>query len=274
MTEVFIELSEIDFNATRFIDTRFNLADSNAGLALFQESHVEGAIYWDLEKDLSNMEDVQGRHPMVSKKKMTELVQSAGLSLDDRIVIYDQGAVPFSLRAYFLLEWAGFKHVKVLRQGFEEIKKALPISKEITFYDKTKVVPDWKDHIFLNMEDVREVVKGKMEGQLIDARTSARFRGEVEPIDPIAGHIPTAINYDWEQLKQGSTFLDKDSITAKLSDLTNKKKPVIAYCGSGVTAAPLYASLKEAGYEDVKLYVGSYSDWIRENDIETGSRKN
>ena len=269
MTKVFIDLTDIDANTTRFIDTRFNLADSKAGFDLFQDGHVEGAVYWDLEKDLSNMEDVQGRHPMISKEKMTELIQSAGLSLDDQIVIYDQGAVPFSLRAYFLLEWAGFKNVKVLRQGFEEIKKALPISKNVTYYDKTRVVPSWNDNILLNMDDVREVVKGNKEGQLIDARAAARFRGEIEPIDPVAGHIPTAINYDWEQLKQGSTFLDKDSLTAKLSDLTNKKKPVIAYCGSGVTAAPLYASLKEAGYEDVKLYVGSYSDWIRENEIET-----
>ncbi|WP_298471801.1 sulfurtransferase [uncultured Psychrobacillus sp.] len=269
MTKVFIDLTDIDANTTRFIDTRFNLADSKAGFVLFQDGHVEGAVYWDLEKDLSNMEDVHGRHPMISKEKMTELIQSAGLSLDDQIVIYDQGAVPFSLRAYFLLEWAGFKNVKVLRQGFEEIKQALPITKKITYYDNTKVVPSWNDNILLNMDDVREVVKGNKEGQLIDARAAARFRGEIEPIDPVAGHIPTAINYDWEQLKQGSTFLDKDSLTAKLSDLTNKKKPVIAYCGSGVTAAPLYASLKEAGYEDVKLYVGSYSDWIRENEIET-----
>lgn len=269
MTEVFIELSEIDFNATRFIDTRFNLADSKAGLALFQESHVDGAIYWDLENDLSNMEDVRGRHPMISKEKMTELVQNAGLSLDDQIVIYDQGAAPFSFRAYFLLEWAGFKNIKVLRQGFEEIKQVLPVSNEIKNYAKTYIIPLWNDNILLNMEDVREVIKGNKEGQLIDARAAARFRGEVEPLDPIAGHIPTAINYDWEQLKQGSTFLDKDSLSSKLSNLTNKKKTVIAYCGSGVTAAPLYASLKEAGYEDVKLYVGSYSDWIRENDVET-----
>lgn len=269
MTKVFIELSEVDFTATRFIDSRFNLADPIAGLTMFQESHVEGAIYWDLEKDLSSMDDVQGRHPMISKEKMLDLVQNSGLSINDQIVIYDQGAAPFSLRAYFLLEWAGFKNVKVLRQGFEEIKHEFPITKEITSYSKTNVVPLWNDDILLNMEDVQEIVKGNKEGQLIDARAAARFRGEIEPIDPIAGHIPTAINFDWEQLKQGHAFMGRASLMTNLNGLANKKKPVIAYCGSGVTAAPLYASLKEAGYEDVKLYVGSYSDWIRENEVET-----
>ncbi|MEK4245492.1 sulfurtransferase [Psychrobacillus sp. FSL K6-2684] len=268
MTKVFIELSEIDITSSRFIDTRFILGEPSAGYEAFKESHVSGAVYWDLEKDLSDMDDFKGRHPMISKEKMIELVQNSGLNLDDKIIIYDQGEAPFALRAYFLLEWAGFKNVRVIRQSFEMIKQQLPITDEVTQYTKSNMTPLWNDEIYLTMDEVRDIANGKRDGQLIDARSSARYRGEIEPIDHIAGHIPTAINYDWEQLKRDGAFLEQELMESQLSNLSNKDKPVIAYCGSGVTAAPLYASLKEAGYKDVKLYVGSYSDWIRENDVE------
>lgn len=118
------------------------------------------------------------------------------------------------------------------------------------------------------MDEVRQVVAEEIEGQLIDARSNIRFKGESEPIDPIAGHIPTAINFDWEQLKRDGKFLERKELREILNNLAPTDKPVIAYCGSGVTAAPLYGCLKEAGYENVQLYVGSYSDWIRENEVE------
>lgn len=129
MTKVFIELAEILEGNPRLIDARFDLSDKNAGSQMYNKEHVEGAIYWDLEKDLSDMSSDNGRHPMISKEKMTSLVQEAGLNLEDFIVIYDQGAAPFALRAYFLLEWAGFKNIFVSRSGFEELKSKLPVSK-------------------------------------------------------------------------------------------------------------------------------------------------
>ena len=271
MKKVFINLKEVVGQPVRFIDTRFDLADAQKGKEMYEAGHIEGAIYWDLEKDLSDMNSSAGRHPMISKEKMTNLIQTAGLSLDDSIVIYDQGGSPFALRAYFLLEWAGFANIHVLREGYEEAKKVLPLSKEMTKFPKTNVEPKWNENLYVDMEQVQKVVAGEVNAQLIDARAAKRYRGEIEPIDPVAGHIPTAINFDWEQLKDGGIFLPQDILTAKLNGLTDQSKPVIAYCGSGVTAAPLYASLKEAGYENVQLYVGSYSDWIRENEIETSN---
>lgn len=268
MTKVFIELLEILEGKPRFIDTRFDLSDNNAGRNMYNLAHVEGAIYWDLEDDLSDMFSNSGRHPMISKEKMTNLVQHAGLHLDDLIVIYDQGAAPFALRAYFLLEWAGFTNVYVSRSGFEELKSKLPVSKNKPVFTRTTTKPQWNSSKLLTMDEVRQVVAEVTEGQLIDARSNVRFKGESEPIDPIAGHIPTAINFDWEQLKRDGKFLEQKELKEKLTNLAPIDKPVIAYCGSGVTAAPLYGCLKEAGYENVQLYVGSYSDWIRENDVE------
>ena len=268
MTKVFIELAEILEGNPRLIDARFDLSDKNAGSQMYNMEHVEGAIYWDLEKDLSDMSSDNGRHPMISKEKMTSLVQEAGLNLEDFIVIYDQGAAPFALRAYFLLEWAGFKNIFVSRSGFEELKSKLPVSKIEPVLTHTTTIPQWKNSKLLTMDEVRQVVAEEIEGQLIDARSNIRFKGESEPIDPIAGHIPTAINFDWEQLKRDGKFLEQKELKEILSNLAPTDKPVIAYCGSGVTAAPLYGCLKEAGYENVQLYVGSYSDWIRENEVE------
>lgn len=268
MTSVFIELREILEKNPRFIDTRFDLSDNTAGRKMYELEHIEGAIYWDLEDDLSDMFSNNGRHPMISKEKMTNLVQQAGLNLEDFIVIYDQGASPFALRAYFLLEWAGFKNIYVSRTGFEELKTKLSVSKIEPIITHSTTIPEWNNSRLLTMDEVRQVVAKEKEGQLIDARSNVRYRGESEPIDPIAGHIPTAINFDWEQLKEEGKFLEQEELREKLSHLAPKDKPVIAYCGSGVTAAPLYGCLKEAGYENVQLYVGSYSDWIRENEVE------
>ncbi|MEK4485468.1 sulfurtransferase [Psychrobacillus sp. FSL H8-0484] len=269
MSKVFVELKEVVGGQVRFIDTRFDLARPLAGREMYNIEHIEGAIYWDLEQDLSDMAGEQGRHPMVSKEKMTNLVQQAGLSPKDSIVIYDQGGSPFALRAYFLLEWAGFSNVHVLREGFAEAIKVLPVTDVKPIIQHSKVTLEWKDELYVDVKKVQKIVVGQLEGQLIDARSAVRYRGEVEPIDPIAGHIPTALNFDWEQLKNDGQFLAHEVLVEKLDGLADKAKPVIAYCGSGVTAAPLYASLKEAGYENVQLYVGSYSDWIRENEVET-----
>ncbi|WP_093269568.1 sulfurtransferase [Psychrobacillus sp. OK032] len=268
MTNVFINWEDIQPEQVTFIDTRFDLGNPSAGREMYDTGHLEGAIYWDLEQDLSDMSSKMGRHPMISKENMTELCRQAGLQLDDAIVVYDQGASPFALRAYFLLEWAGFTNVHVLREGYEIVKELFRVSKEEPVILVSDVEPDWKDAIYLDVDDVKKVVAGESEGQLIDARAAFRFKGESEPIDPVAGHIPTAVNFDWEQLKQDGKFLEKDLLAKQLQHVTDKNKPVIAYCGSGVTAAPLYAGLKEAGYTDVKLYVGSYSDWIRDNEVE------
>ncbi|WP_225986203.1 sulfurtransferase [Psychrobacillus glaciei] len=268
MSNVFIDLKNLIGKDVRYIDTRFDLTNRDAGRDMYQMGHIEGAIYWDLEKDLSDMESKFGRHPMISKEKMTKLVQQAGLFLDDSIVIYDQGGSPFALRAYFLLEWAGFSDIHVLREGFEEAKKMLPISNLDLSCTLSNVSPIWKDELYVDIETVKKIVAGEVDAQLVDARSAIRYRGEIEPIDAVAGHIPTALNFDWEQLKQDGKFMKQEDLIEKLTNLTNNTKPVIAYCGSGVTAAPLYASLKEAGYENVQLYVGSYSDWIRENKVE------
>ena len=258
---VFIET--IDTENYRWIDARFDLKDSAWGSESFAAEHVEGAIHWDLENDLSDMASANGRHPMPSKEQLTQLFQAAGLELTDSIVVYDQGGSPYAARAWWLLAYAGFEHAYISRVGFDELKQqGIAISDESTSYPASAVAPEFQDHLFATRKDVQQIVDGKELGVLIDARSPERYAGINEPIDAVAGRIPGARNYDWSQLVSNGAFR-KDE---EFGGLLQPKEPAVVYCGSGVTAAALYAMLAEKQHEGLKLYVGSYSDWISDED--------
>lgn len=266
MGNVFVTVEQVETPA-RFIDTRFNLMDASEGRALYEKEHIAGAVYFDLEKDLSDMTKTAGRHPMPEKEQLVELFESAGLSLHDRIYVYDQGGTPFAPRAWWMLTFAGFKNVQVVNGGFEALKQAgyaATSNKEV--FERTQLTPDWQEEIYANRDYVKAVVDGEKSSLLLDARAAIRYRGEHEPLDPVAGHIPTAKNFDWEQVKNGTNLV----VTEELEKAVPRNQEIVVYCGSGVTASPLYSVLKEAGYDNIKLYVGSYSDWITQHEVATG----
>lgn len=263
MATVFVSVNEVDHGKTKWIDTRFSLQDVNAGKQNYQESHVTGAVYWDLERDLSDMAKSEGRHPMPENAALTALFQNSGLVVDDHIIIYDDGGSPFAARAWWLLQYAGFKNAFIALEGFEAIKKAgIPVDNVVPKPVQTSVSPEWDEQIYAPRQFVEETVAGETSSTLLDARSAERYRGEVEPIDPIAGRIPGARNFDWEQLKQDGRFNMDTAVKEQLVQVIDPAKEVTVYCGSGVTAAPLYAMLRHNGYEQTRLYVGSYSDWI------------
>ncbi|MCG7333839.1 sulfurtransferase [Sporosarcina sp. ACRSM] len=273
MAEVFKSASEVDFEKTKWIDTRFNLQDEQEGKRKYAESHVAGAIYWDLEEDLSDMTKREGRHPMPAKEALTELFQKSGLSLEDSIIVYDDGGSPFAARAWWLLQYAGFKQAFIALEGFEALKEAgIPVDDRLPQPAPTAVSPQWDETIYASRQYVEQTVEGQTASHLLDARSAARYRGEQEPIDPIAGRIPGALNFDWEQLKQEAVYRLDEAVKSELNQVVAPLEEVTVYCGSGVTAAPLYAMLKQHGYDKVRLYVGSYSDWISRdgNAVERG----
>ena len=260
---VFISVKDVEYGKVKWIDTRFNLQDAHKGKRQYEESHITGAVYWDLEEDLSDMTKLEGRHPMPGHAALTELFRSSGLAIDDVIVVYDDGGSPFAARAWWLLQYAGFKNVTIALEGFDAIKdQGFPIDSIIPKPEPTAVTPQWDEAIYASRQLVEETTSGQRSGCLLDARSVERYRGEMEPIDPIAGRIPGALNFDWEQLKKEGAYRMDDSVKSELRDVVDPAKEVTVYCGSGVTAAPLYAMLKQQGYEKVRLYVGSYSDWI------------
>ncbi len=260
-------MKDVDQSKTKWIDTRFSLQDVGEGKRKYGEGHVASAVYWDLERDMSDMTKAEGRHPMQEKDALAKLFRESGLSIDDHIVIYDDGGSPFAARAWWLLQYAGFKNAFISIEGFEAIKaEGLLVDNVTANPEPTTIYPEWDEGIYASRQFVEETITGKTSSTLLDARSAERYRGEKEPIDPIAGRIPGALNFDWEQLKKEGIYnLDK-SVKEQLSQIVNPLDEVIVYCGSGVTAAPLYAMLKHNGFANVRLYVGSYSDWISKED--------
>lgn len=254
---VFIETT--DTNNHRWIDARFDLKDPSAGRKLYEEEHVAGAVFWDLETDMSDMASAEGRHPMPSNQQLTKLIQSSGLESNDSVVIYDQGGSPYAARAWWLLKYAGFDKVHISKTGYDKLKQqGIDVSTEVPEYQATSFEPEFITDIFADQSYVKDVISGDELGVLVDARSEERYAGREEPIDPVAGRIPGARNLDWSQFVSKGEFQTEEDI----SHIVQKNEPAVVYCGSGVTAAALYAVLADKGYDQVRLYMGSYSDWI------------
>lgn len=259
---VFVEAKNIAQDAI-FLDARYNLQQKHWGREQYEAAHIHGARYVDLEQDVSDMTSNRGRHPMPSHEQLHALYERLGVQLDDVIVIYDQGGAPFASRVYYMLVYGGFTNVSIVNGGFEALVNAgFAISADVVHVEKTTVTPNWQPTIYASREEVEQIVGGKKNAVLLDAREAARYRGEVEPLDKVAGHIPTARNYFWEQAKEENKLVVRDDLLNTVS----KDEEVVVYCGSGVTASPVYTLLKEAGYSHVKVYVGSFSDWIEKHD--------
>lgn len=266
MTKVFVTADKLERNG-RFIDTRFDLEQVTLGRQLYEAGHIEGAIYWDLDQDLSDMTKTDGRHPLPDKAVLQKLFEQAGLGYQDAIYVYDQGAAPFAPRAWWILKYAGFPHVYVVNGGMDALVQAGFLqTTAVPAFEPTTLTLQWNEKIHSSRADVKYIVEGKSKATLLDARSAARYRGEVEPIDPVAGHIPTAKNYDWEQLRDDKKIVVKPTLLAKVA----KEEEIVVYCGSGVTAGPVYAALTHAGYEKIRLYAAGYSDWIKHESVETG----
>ncbi len=263
MTVVFKSIQNIVYEDFKWIDARFSLQDEKEGKRKYAECHVKGAVHWDLNEDLSDMTKQSGRQPMPDKSVLIELFNRSGLELDDPILIYDDGGSPFAARAWWFLQYAGFKHAFIVVEGFDRIKEAgIPIDDRTPQPTRTSVEPAWDESIYASRYFVERTVSGETDSILIDARAPERYLGETEPIDRIAGHIPGALNYDWVQLKKDGAFRFDEAIRKELAAVANPSEEITVYCGSGVTASPLYAMLVHYGYENVRLYIGSYSDWV------------
>ncbi|ARD49498.1 sulfurtransferase [Sporosarcina sp. P33] len=273
MTQVFVSAHDVNTADVKWIDARFSLQDEKSGKLAYQQEHLKGAVHWDLEEDLSGASRTGGRHPLPSKEQLTELFRTSGLELTDAILIYDDGGSPFATRAWWMLQYAGFTDVHVVTEGYRELRGMFDVTAEPAVPAKSAVEPNWQEQLYADRHEVEEVAAGNRLSVLVDARSEVRYRGEKEPLYHKAGHIPTARNFDWEQLKQGGQF-DVEKVKEQLMQTAAPEDDIIVYCGSGVTASPLFAALTELDYPNVKLYVGSFSDWISQDDapIETAIR--
>jgi thiosulfate/3-mercaptopyruvate sulfurtransferase len=256
----------------RIVDCRFSLADKPFGLKEYHKGHLQGAVFFDLEKDLSGPVGLHGgRHPLPELNELVLKLESEGISHETTVVVYDQGEGQYAARFWWLLQYLGHEKVFVLDGGFKEwVQTNYPVTTEIPSFEKASFSCRLKSEWLATIAEVNAFVKNRPEKTvLIDSREPKRYIGMEEPIDKKAGHIPGAVNKPWMEGIAESGYKPVDLQKERFSDLPLDKE-LIVYCGSGVTAVPNFLALKEAGYEKVKLYVGSFSDWISypENEIE------
>jgi thiosulfate/3-mercaptopyruvate sulfurtransferase len=246
------------------LDCRFSLADSHAGEVLYGISHLPGAVYCHLEKNLSgSIQEHGGRHPLPNLDTFTLFLEEVGISNNTIVVAYDNGDGPFASRLWWLMKYIGHDQVFVLNGGFREWETSkYPIDADKPKRPKGSYEINLQPERLATHEDVKAIVEGKLENTvLVDSRESKRFLGQEEPIDKIAGRIPGAINKFWNDGLENGRFKRRDEQMQRFSEIS-EDETVIVYCGSGVTAAPNYLILNELGFKNIKLYVGSYSDWI------------
>jgi len=245
------------------VDCRFKLGESESGKQAYEESHIPGAIYLDLEKDLSGpIEEHGGRHPLPDAAELAARFGKAGIGNESRVVAYDDQGGAMASRLWWLLRYLGHTNVFVLDGGFSAWRNTgCPVSDEQKVIIPASFLATVQHNMLIEMDEIRESL-GTDSFVLIDSREGPRYRGEVEPIDPVAGHIPGARNKFWAECRHADgTWKDADEQRERFADLSPDDE-IVVYCGSGVTATPNVLALEEAGFTRVKLYAGSWSDWI------------
>ncbi len=251
----------------RVLDCRYALSDPLVGRVAFLAGHVPGAAYADLETDLSG--PVQpggagGRHPLPDPAALAGWLGGVGIGNDSVVVCYDDpstGQGFYAARAWWLLRWLGHTQVFVLDGGWPAWQAAGgAVSTDDATHAPTTFTPRVQPDMVATAQDVQDRAPGTV---LIDSRAPARYRGEVEPIDRKAGHIPGAVNRDWSGVLDGAGHWRSPEVLGV--HLNAGAAPTITYCGSGVSATPNLLARELAGVPlgpDNRLYAGSWSDWI------------
>ena len=245
----------------RVFDCRHDLAKPDLGEKQYRDSHIQGALFAHLERDLSGRKTGKnGRHPLPDPQDFEKWLEKTGLTPKDQAVCYDAGPGAMAARLWWMLRWIGHDKVAVLDGGFTKwTKEGRPVTIDVPLFTPLNYpIKVRKDFAV----DVRAVEKTN--ALLLDARAPVRYRGEQEPIDPIAGRIPGAANrFNMDNLSAQGTFKSAAELKKEFQSALGKRSPseVIHYCGSGVAACHNLLAMEVAGLTGGKLYAGSWSEW-------------
>ena len=253
-----------NLSSWRIFDCRHDLADPGLGERLYRESHLPGALFAHMDRDLSAPKTgTNGRHPLPERGAFLAWLGQQGLGAEDQVVCYDQSSGVMASRLWWMLRSVGHEAVAVLDGGFAKWQKeGRPLSTEAPRVPHSPYkVRRWSDtHV-----DAAFVEKNLRDVLLIDARSPVRYRGEQEPIDPEAGHIPGAKNrFSNDNLGPEGIFKPRDALKREFLAVLGERKPeeVVNYCGSGVSACHNLLAMEHAGLSGARLYAGSWSEWI------------
>ncbi len=245
----------------------------------YKTEHLQGALFTDLETDLArptaNPEN-GGRHPLPPTAEFAAYVGQLGITPESHVVVYDEmSGANAAARFWWMLRALGHKNVQVLDGGYDAAKQAgVPIASGEEKANPTTPYPQtgWKLPI-ATVQEIEQATQNK-DSMVIDVRAAARFRGETEPIDLVAGHIPGAVNIPFtSNLNEKGFYLSPEELKEKYKQALGNRKPenVMVHCGSGVTACHTLLAMDQAGLPMPKLYVGSWSEWSRSGrEVATG----
>ena len=251
------------------VDCRSNLKDPSEGRRQYLESHIRGAVFADLDRDLAGpVTPDSGRHPLPAVNDFLAVLRRLGISNHTQVVAYDDRSGGLAARLWWMLRWLGHDRVAVLDGGFEAWSEAgLPVESGDAHPASGDFEGSPRPGLTVTTEELAATVTEGGFLQLLDARDERRFRGEIEPIDTVAGHVPGAINRPFSaHLAETGRWLDRDAIVAAWRDLEgfDPQRPWSVMCGSGVTACHLALAASIAGLPEPRLYAGSWSEWIRD----------
>ena len=262
----------------RVVDCRFDLTHPSAGHACYLEEHIPGAVYADLDKDLAaTVGPGTGRHPLPDPAELARTFGRLGIDAKTCVVVYDECSGALAARTWWLLRWLGHARVALLEGGIAHWRAlGLPVESCEMDVDQKLFKPDPQAEMVLETQEIVAAGAERAHLRLVDARDAARFRGEIEPIDTVAGHIPGALNLPFsESLNDDGTWKDRTELKRMLENVlgSDGDAPWSVMCGSGVTACHLAIAGLLAGLPNPRLYVGSWSEWIAHPDrsVATGA---
>ena len=261
--------SKLDQSDWVTVDCRFNLGDPAAGRRAYLAGHLPGAVYFDLDQDLAGpIRPNTGRHPLPDAETFARVLGSAGISNEHHVVVYDGGSGGVAARAWWLLHWLGHDRVRLLDGGFTRWQSlGYPIETHVSKRAPTIFCGTPDPALVISTEELARDPAEIARMNLLDARDGARFVGAQEPIDAVAGHIPGARNVPFgDFVSSDGTWLSLAEREQRLLNALggNRHADWSVMCGSGVTACHLVISALESGFSEPRLYVGSWSEWIRD----------
>jgi thiosulfate/3-mercaptopyruvate sulfurtransferase len=247
------------------VDCRFELADASAGERAYEAGHIPGAGYAHLDRDLSGPKTgLNGRHPLPDAVTLSRAVGRLGVANESQVVAYDQDNGMFASRLWWLLRWLGHEDVAVLDGGFAKwIAERCATATGRERRQERRFIGQPRSEMTVQASDVAQILRNP-DWRLLDARAPERFRGDVEPIDKVPGHIPGATNHFFKSnVADDGTFKPTQELRSAFNASGGgvPTDHLVCYCGSGVTACQNLLALEHAGLHGAKLYAGSWSEW-------------